>query len=452
MSSNEWYFTAPWDPVSIRRGDALGLRAGADYFADLLAPGLSNSTTDARWISILSWCLNWSHVAWQKAGGCDLSRRDDQRERYLWLRPLELLWIDRALVDKKTTGQLRGRDSISRWQKSGRQETNFSMSQDQLRRYRQIGMYGAYRVIFRTIPGLTTGDGWTPGTTALGLADIVNNSLPREVQLSQGLFEDRTQWAHWSNGNEADYWIKRGWNTWNTKPAKGKLPTKNEDLAKRIDDKKERELLEKALFSEDSVRRVVAVVLANANNPETHLDLCKALAESPELSKIIAPELLKLLPVFSDLADTAMQAMRRIWSKINQNDQTPTPTIQELAKSVDLTQLMKASAAWLNMSDRDHFPHKQVATQLAQVICDAKTPVERLSALAKHHQECGGGRRWFQVQGDKLVPLVANTGITASDYRFRLWPLCLLAAQCGVAKMDQALSAMSQETNEEEDE
>src|SRR5262249_14808115 len=32
-----WYFTAPWDPVPIRRGDALGFRAGADYFADLLA-------------------------------------------------------------------------------------------------------------------------------------------------------------------------------------------------------------------------------------------------------------------------------------------------------------------------------------------------------------------------------------------------------------------------------
>ena len=23
-----WYFTAPWDPVPIRRGDALGFRAG----------------------------------------------------------------------------------------------------------------------------------------------------------------------------------------------------------------------------------------------------------------------------------------------------------------------------------------------------------------------------------------------------------------------------------------
>jgi hypothetical protein len=92
-----WYFTAPWEQMPIRRGDALGFRAGADYFADLMAPGLSNNTSDARWVSILSWCLQWSHVAWRSAGGGDLARRDDQRARYAWLRPLELLWVDRTL-------------------------------------------------------------------------------------------------------------------------------------------------------------------------------------------------------------------------------------------------------------------------------------------------------------------------------------------------------------------
>src|SRR5574337_1696143 len=160
-----WYFTGPWDPVLVRRGDALGLRAGADYFADLLAPGLSNATSDARWISLLSWCLKWSHVVWSNAGGGDLSRRDDQRARYAWLRPLELLWVDRTLESGQTTGQLRGRRSIERWRKANRQLPNFAMSPDQFRRYRQIGTYGAYRVVPRTVPGLTTGDGWTPDAT-----------------------------------------------------------------------------------------------------------------------------------------------------------------------------------------------------------------------------------------------------------------------------------------------
>src|SRR4051794_1122174 len=115
-----WYFSAPWDPVPVRRGDALGLRAGADYFADLLAPGLSNATSDARWISLLSWCLKWSDLVWTKAGGGDLSQRDDQHARYAWLRPLELLGVGRTLEYGQTSGQLRGRRSVERWRKLDR--------------------------------------------------------------------------------------------------------------------------------------------------------------------------------------------------------------------------------------------------------------------------------------------------------------------------------------------
>ena len=114
LEESSWYFTAPWEPVAIRRGDALGLRAAADYFADLIAPGLSNATSDARWISLMSWCLKWSHVVWQKADGGDLSTREAQRTRYAWLRPLELLWIARTLEAGQTTGQLRGRRSVER--------------------------------------------------------------------------------------------------------------------------------------------------------------------------------------------------------------------------------------------------------------------------------------------------------------------------------------------------
>ncbi|MGZ6376675.1 MAG: hypothetical protein ACXWPI_18395, partial [Ktedonobacterales bacterium] len=171
-----WYFTSEWDPVPVRRGDALGFRVGADYFAELLAPGLSNSTFDARWITLLSWSLKWSHVAWTSAGGSDLTRRDDQRARYAWLRPLELLWVVRALRAGQDTGQLRGRRSIERWFKTNEQSPNFAMSPDQFRRYRQVGMYGAYRVVFRTVPGLTEGgNGWTPGSVAHRLAEFAND-------------------------------------------------------------------------------------------------------------------------------------------------------------------------------------------------------------------------------------------------------------------------------------
>jgi hypothetical protein len=67
--------------------------------------------------------------------------------------------VDRTLNSGQITGQLRGRRSVERWRKADRQLPDFSMSPDQFRRYRQVGMYGAYRVVLRTIPGLTTDEG-----------------------------------------------------------------------------------------------------------------------------------------------------------------------------------------------------------------------------------------------------------------------------------------------------
>jgi len=44
-----YFFTEPWEPVTVRRGDALGLGALADQFADAVAPGFSNRIRDSRW-------------------------------------------------------------------------------------------------------------------------------------------------------------------------------------------------------------------------------------------------------------------------------------------------------------------------------------------------------------------------------------------------------------------
>lgn len=439
-----WYFTAPWDTVPIRRGDALGLRAGADYFADLLAPGLSNATFDARWISLLSWCLKWSHIVWANAGGGDLSGRDDQRARYAWLRPLELLWVDRALKSGQTTGQLRGRRSIERWRTADCELPNFAMSPDQFRRYRQIGMYGAYRMVLRTVPGLTTGDGWTPGTTGLALANLVNNSLPSGARLKQEHFENGTKWGRWSRGNEARYWVERGWPSWVT--TGGFLPTPGESVTKQLP-KEECRLLKPALFSDEATRRVTAEVLANAQGAKSHADLCYVLANSSALSKQIGPASLASLPSFSCLADAAMHAMRGLWDEINHGDAKQDPAVKTLARSTELqsrlSRVRAAGGEWLHAPGGGAFPHDHVVTQLAKAMDAARTPVDQLRALAGHHQEYGGGRRWFREQAGKMVPLVADTGIAASDYRFRLRPLSCLAAQCGIAKMNNVLDAVA---------
>jgi len=448
-----WYFSAPWEPVSIRRGDALGFRAGADYFAELLAPGLSNGTTDARWITLLSWCLRWSHVAWRNAAGRDLSRPAHQLARYAWLRPLELLWVARTLkFVKHPTGQLRGRRSIQRWLDNGQQAPDFAMSPDQFGRYRQVGMYGAYRVVFRTLPGLTTGDGWTPGATALELARIANDSLPVAARLKELPSEKGTKWGHWTT-LEARYWVERGWKS-SLETAGGFLPTPA-DASRKPLPRNERDLLEPALFGIDSIRRVTAEVLAKAKEAKSHLDLCEALASSSELSKKLAPASLAALPTFSRFADASMHAMRGLWNEINQDDTNQSPPIEKLAQLPELKSrfsgLRQAGEAWLSAGARTAFPHGQPVTQLATAMRAASTPVDELRALATHHYERGGGRRWFAERNGTLVPLVAATGIAASDYRFRLGALSRLAAQCNIASMDNALNVIAQVESDDDE-
>lgn len=441
---HSWYFTAPWEPISIRRGDALGFRASADYFADLLAPGLSNATSDARWISILCWCLQWSHVAWHKAGGYDLTGRDAQRTRYAWLRPLELLWVDRTLEAGQATGQLRGRRSVERWRNAGRTLPNFAMSPDQFRRYRQVGMYGAYRVIFRTVSGLTTGDGWTPTGTALQLANLVNESLPPDVGLKQDHFERDTKWGHWAD-DTARYWVKYGWPAAPQKAGYGLRPTPDEGVGEQLPPK-ERCLLEPVLFDEKCTRRITAEVLAKANRVTSHAELCDHLANSSLLSKKIDPGLLAALPAFSRFADASMHAMRGIWSEINHDKSKQAPAIHKLAQSSDLRARLdmarEAGSKWLHAPGRSLLPYDQVVTQLAETMQASLVPIDQLRAITRHHDKYCGGRRWFREHNGKMTPLVADTGIAASDYRFRLRALGHLAAQCGVAKMRNALQAI----------
>jgi hypothetical protein len=456
LEESYWYFTKPWESVSIRRGDALGFRAASDYFADLLAPGLSNGTSDARWISLLSWCLNWSHIAWKKAGGGDLSRRDEQRERYAWLRPLELLWVARTLKAGQRTGQLRGRRSIERWQKADRIPSNFAMSDDQFRRYRQVGTYGAYRVVLRTIPGLTTGDGWTPVDTGLKLARLVNDSLPSAARLNQQHFENGTQWGHWSKGKQVEYWRRHGWAAWDKSAGRGFLPTHDEPIPRQLPDE-ERNLLAPSLFPMDSIRRITADVLASVHSAKSHADLCDALAQSSEIAEKLQLENASLaaLPAFSRFADAAMSAMRGLWDEINRDGEKQTPSVEKLARSpeikVSLERLREVADTWLRSQGRSAFPHERTVTELAEAVRKAATCSEQMRVLSRHHHDNGGGRRWFREEGGKLVPLLADTGIAASDYRFRLRTLCLLAAQCGVAKMDAALNAMAQEAEDEEE-
>jgi hypothetical protein len=209
------------------------------------------------------------------------------------------------------------------------------------------------------------------------------------------------------------------------------------------------------LFSDQSIRRVTAEVLSKANRAKSHEDLCVALAGSSEMSKRLEPASLAPLPAFTGFADAAMHAMRRLWREVNHDGAKQAPPIEKVARAPDLRssldQLRKAGDTWLRTPGRSRFPREDVVTRLAETMRRATSPLVQLRALASHHQVYGGGRRWFREQSGKLVPLVADTGIAASDYRFRLQPLCRLASQCGVANMNSALDVVAQQGPDDED-
>jgi hypothetical protein len=362
--------------------------------------------------------------------------------------------VDRTLESGQNTGQLRGRRSVERWRNAARGLPNFAMSQDQFRRYRQIGTYGGYRVVLRAIPGLTTGDGWTPGDTGIKLARLVNDSLPGAARLKKEDFESGIHWGHWDKEKHAEYWTKQGWAEWKQSPKRGVLPTSEVAIRSALP-QEERSLLTPALFAVDTTRRITAKVLANAKSARSHAELCQLLADSSELATKLKPASVEPLPAFSRLADAAMHAMRGLWDEINRDGESQAPSVEKLAGSTDLKvsfEPLRATAeAWLRSPGRSGLPHERTVTQLAEEMSKAATCSEQIRVLSRHHHDNGGGRRWFREESGKLVPLLADTGIAASDYRFRLRALCLLASQCGVAKMDAALNAMAQDADDGEE-
>jgi hypothetical protein len=288
------------------------------------------------------------------------------------------------------------------------------MSADQFRRYRQVGTYGAYRVVLRKVPGLTTGDGWTPTNPALKLASLVNTSLPRDLRLDPKHFENDTRWSHWT-GDEARYWVTRGWQSSWIDSSCGLRPTPENALETRLPEG-ERRLLEPALFSPESIRRITAMALAGAKRASSHAELCDTLASSSALLKRIEPKALAPLPAFTRFADASMHAMRGLWNEINHDDARQAPSVAGLASKLRsrLDMVRETGALWLRTPERSTFPHDHVVTLLAKATIGASTPIEQLRALAGHHHEHGGGRRWFREQAGNMVPLVADTGIAAS--------------------------------------
>jgi hypothetical protein len=381
-----------------------------------------------------------------------VATRAEQAERYGWLRPLELMWVARtiALVDDWQNRSLAGQRRVRPWYQNEKQSTDrFGMTQDQFRAYRQTGMYGGYRVAFRKWPGMTAlGDGWTPGKATIRLAKWLDAKLgaarPR-WRLHDGdgaegripapdrrsVYKEHTWWLrHWCHFDE------RGRNA-----DRNTLPRRSDDFTELP----EAALLEPLVFGSDPNgirRRKVAHAVADAF-ARNHLEVCEHLSRA-----FVGDNTVVLLPRFSRLADAGMVAMNLVANTLQSNSRVELAAVaarQEAARCCE--ELVAAAQDWLK-SARLQLRYTETAHRFAAAIRGAR-PIDVLGNLIEHHEQYGGGLRWFVLRNGWVEPRTPWRG-GSSLYRFRLWSLCRLAAQCGVLnKMPRALRE-DFEANEDE--
>lgn len=445
----QWFFTAPWDPIYVRRGDPLGLRGVHDQLAERVAPGLTNRTYDARWLTLLAWCLVQSHEAWARASGGSLHTRAAAMTRYAWLRPLELLWVARTLVltkDGARGRQLPGRRRVRVWLEfDDRRTPRFSMSPDQYRRYRQTGVYGSYRKLLRALPGMTQGNnGWTPGPLCSELATVVDRALGAARPQFQG-DESRRIRSDWQ-GREDEWWSKQ----WTDFDRRGGLllPT-NRLEAERLE---EGGVLRNALFGESPRarrRRLTAGALARSTAAD-HTSLCAELAAA--LASEEDGAVLASIPHLTRLADAGIDAMNAVWNELIAREDEPRVAVSVLGRRPAVrdacTALADAARQW-TATRRVWVRHIERADRLASSVSHRSVP-DILDGLLQHHLSLGGGVRWFAIREGILEPNTTPLARDGSPYGFRLWSLARMAVQVGETRRIPEALGESREASEEE--
>lgn len=448
-------FTEPWKPVIVRRGDALGLRALSDRFADAIAPDLSNRVRDGRWVTVLAWCLVRSQEAFHASGGRGVITRSQQQGRYAWLRPLELMWVARtiALADDWQKRALAGQRRVAPWYESDFGQDRFGMSMDQFRAYRQTGMYGGYRLGFRKWPGMTVaGNGWTPGGATNGLAEWIDGKLGvarPSWRLHTGHTDGdglSTRSAKLGSGDEHRWWL-RHWKTFDQRSRdadENTLPRRRDDFSVLP----EAGRLKPLIFGDEQngKRRLQVAREIAKSSAGDHLELCKHLGAVFAAESVIAR-----LPPFSRLADAGMAAMDLVAEALRGESHVPLSKVAAQPEAADVcAELVEAAKHW-NAGSEMQLRHIETAHRFASAIQNGR-PVDCLRALLQHHEIYGGGLRWFVLRNGRVEARTPpQTG--SSRYRFRLWSLCRLAAQCGVIRtMPAVLRADAEATEEESDE
>lgn len=450
----EYFQTAPTKRILVRRGDPLGFRAVADSFADIVSPGLTNRTYDARWLSLLSWIMVRVEEARRQLnlnrGEVGLAR---QRAIYEWIRPLELMWVERAvrtLRDRKLLDrrQLPGRNALLRVVEANDDSEQFGMSADQFSRYRFTGPHGAYRSLLGRLPGMTVdSDGHRSGPLARRLAELVAAGAPSVRHPRPRKGRKPSPVAYWKDAwrgrhtrlQELERWLPGRWDA---------KPTLFAD---------ERRVVGPALFDGkgDPERRRIVAEAAVRSRAGAHADLCRDVVRAL-LSKIGCEEAARLAPLvpFTKLADAGVDAMIAVWRAAKNASDSPVIELGEVSKDravkAALDQLVRAGETWRRTAKIADTSLLVPVHALASEVIRNASPRTRLEVLLRHHLSRGGGRRWFRLEGDKVSPDAPTGGDGATPYRFRLWSLGRLAWQTGVVDgMPQAFEREDERGDEE---
>lgn len=457
-----WFFTEPWDPVSLRRGDALGLRAITDHFGDLLAPDLTNRTRDLRWVTILAWCLCRSQAIWRASKKPPPVTRYLRDQRYAWIRPLELMWVARTMLlaaETYAARQLPGQRKLRHWLDDyDRKRRHFAMTDDQYRRYRQTGAYGAYRVAFRKWPGLTRGDGFTPAKEAYKLAAWLESKLGAHrpaFAYDKGRTDDADglsgKWNMWK-GREEEWWLSK-WASFDQGgaiAAANTLPRERSDFSAIA----EAQILRPILFGDDVAgsRRKHTVAAAAKTAGHTHAELCAEIAA--RLARGAGMADLGALSDFTRLADAAMDTMDAIARASSSDEET---SVEAVTRSLTVRSACGDLVAAAKQWKLNSVPvlHRSTVDALADHVLKPSV-TDCLIGLLHHHESSGGGLRWFLLRDGKLLPRSSGSQ-TSARYRFRLFPLSRMAVQCGeaetipVALADDEPGLLPEELSEEDD-
>lgn len=437
--SMEFFLTAPLDPVNVRRGDPLGFRAAADAYADLFAPELTNRTWDARWLTILSWCLVEVDAARRTYGiGDGLDGMSLRRDIYAWLRPLELAWVAQAVRSANSPGSLNGRQLPGRRAINNAKEAwaleRFGLSAEQYRRYRFTGPHGAYRGLLGSLADMTLDrDGHRPGPGAQKLADILTPAIPRTRSGQRARGRRPSPESHWAwawsaaRGTRAERFER-----W--------LPRSSEQPPRIV--AAERSVLRPKLFDEGTAaeRRRSVARLAERSTAKTHAALCRDIAAGIRGVGREQREMLRRVELFTRLADSGVDAMESVWEVLTARDaKAPAVRVDDLARhpgSRDALDLLVGRAErWKDAGGGGGRDVLSGVDALAGALATRRaTRVDALRALAEHHVKCGTGRRWFRLVDGKIALESRHAGGMAARYRFRLWSLGRLAWQLGITR------------------